>query len=592
MSSQSLDGEDFELRQLAWTNLTQLLRHNPAGVSSQARSFFRVLLQYIQPDNGYKDWPLHWTHPQLSVLRQVALCTLHSMAPSFPKAYEECGGPVLILQFLAGCSDSNLLETGLHHMHQACTASPLLCATWAGQGSMELALAVAADSTWPGRVRRSALLLISVLCRGSTEAAQQFLQLEGVGCLCLELEKLKLVGHEAASLYDFAVLDALWSGIVQSPAALQCFLLADGLGSLLDLLDQAAAALRQLLLTIIADVLGSDSGKHIQATDLFYEWVSSRQQSAGHVILELWRQEEGGRGVASPYCMTCQQRSTCLSPRLAAAAVGTASKNSSDTLYMKVHAIFSQLGFPEAASHVDLPDRATLCAVEHYIALHQGIIWQNMADKFAAEGLDPTEEDQLRIKDNIKRAAGIRRSVKEQQQALLQAHADQLMQAELDFVRAKRAQDERDAEARRYHKDMSNLTVKERLAAKAKREQMLLESFAKEEEAFVFEDGLALEDFSRRPSHAAQDEAMERLTGSPSQAVHNAADLLRKQCSDQKMETRMHSPRSTARGVGNNLQVERRLSDFTGMEGDASDYDDLQRDSASDESDDEGYESD
>lgn len=77
-----------------------------------------------------------------------------------------------------------------------------------------------------------------------------------MGCLCLELEKLKLVGHEAASLYDFAVLDALWSGIVQSPAALQCFLLADGLGSLLDLLDQAAAALRQLLLTIIAGRTG------------------------------------------------------------------------------------------------------------------------------------------------------------------------------------------------------------------------------------------------------------------------------------------------------------------------------------------------
>ena len=43
---------------------------------------------------------------------------------------------------------------------------------------MELALAVAADSTWPERVRRSALLLISVTCRNSTHAAQQFLQLE------------------------------------------------------------------------------------------------------------------------------------------------------------------------------------------------------------------------------------------------------------------------------------------------------------------------------------------------------------------------------------------------------------------------------
>ena len=102
---------------------------------------------------------------------------------------------------------------------------------------------------------------------------------------------------------------------------------------------------------------------------------------------------------------------------------------------MKIHAIFSQLGFPEAAAHMDLPDQATLCAVEHYIALQQGVVWQNMADKFAAEGLDPTEEDQRRIKESIQQAADIRRSVKDKQQALLRAHADQLMQAELDFVR-------------------------------------------------------------------------------------------------------------------------------------------------------------
>ncbi len=70
--------------------------------------------------------------------------------------------------------------------------------------------------------------------------------------LCLELEKLKLMGNEASTLYDFAVLDALWSGIVQSPAALQSFLLADGLGTLLDVVDCGAAALKPLLLTIIA----------------------------------------------------------------------------------------------------------------------------------------------------------------------------------------------------------------------------------------------------------------------------------------------------------------------------------------------------
>ena len=42
---------------------------------------------------------------------------------------------------------------------------------------MELALAVAADTTWPVRVRRTALLLVSVLCRGSPQSAKHFLQL-------------------------------------------------------------------------------------------------------------------------------------------------------------------------------------------------------------------------------------------------------------------------------------------------------------------------------------------------------------------------------------------------------------------------------
>lgn len=120
---------------------------------------------------------------------------------------------------------------------------------------------------------------------------------------------------------------------------------------------------------------------------------------------------------------------------------------------------------------------------------------------------------------------------------------------------------------------------------------MLLESFTKEEEALVFEDELALEAFSRRPSHAAQHETMERLSGSPNQAARDAADSLIKQYPDQKMETRVRSPKATARGVSNNIQVERRMSDFAGMD-DTFDYDDLQRDSASDESDGQGYDSD
>ena len=133
------------------------------------------------------------------------------------------------------------------------------------------------------------------------------------------------------------------------------------------------------------------------------------------------------------------------------------------------------------------------------------------------------------------------------------------------------------------------LPLQERLAAKAKREQMLLDSFIKQEEEPVFEDEdeLVMETFSRRPSHAAQHEIVERLSGSPSQT----ADLLSRQHPEQKFE-RTHSPKAAIRGASSNYNHERHLSEFTGMEGDEDDYDDLQRDSGSDDSSDEDFDSD
>ena len=69
----------------------------------------------------------------------------------------------------------------------------------------------------------------------------------------------------------------------------------------------------------------------------------------------------------------------CAAPRLTGAL-------NPDTLYMKIHAVFSQLGFKLAAAKVSLPDQATLCAVEHWIYMQQGLVWKQMTANFAAEG--------------------------------------------------------------------------------------------------------------------------------------------------------------------------------------------------------------
>lgn len=53
---------------------------------------------------------------------------------------------------------------------------------------------------------------------------------------------------------------------------------------------------------------------------------------------------------------------------------------------MKIHAVISQLGFRPVAERVDLPDQATLCAVEYYMTLQQGLVWEQMSANFAKEG--------------------------------------------------------------------------------------------------------------------------------------------------------------------------------------------------------------
>ena len=149
----------------------------------------------------------------------------------------------------------------------------------------------------------------------------------------------------------------------------------------------------------------------------------------------------------------------------------------------------------------------------------------------------------------------------------------------------------------RLQADRTFIFLQERLAAKAKREQMLLESFVKEEELPVLDDELALEAFNRRPSHtthpshAAQHAIVEHLSRSHSRAAQSAVNLIMKQLPDQKKEAELHLPKAPIRGVSIKFNGIRQLSELPGMKSieydesdfNAADYEDLQRDSGSDD---------
>lgn len=100
------------------------------------------------------------------------------IATACMQEFQSCDGPALVLSFLESCGDIKLMESGLRHMHKACSSNQMLCTTWGALCGIRLALAIAGEGAWPERVRRTALLLTAVLCRGSADAAQHFLQLE------------------------------------------------------------------------------------------------------------------------------------------------------------------------------------------------------------------------------------------------------------------------------------------------------------------------------------------------------------------------------------------------------------------------------
>ena len=79
--------------------------------------------------------------------------------------------------------------------------------------------------------------------------------MQGVPIMYRELEKVKLSGSVEPTLYDFAVLDVVWSGVAQGSDAVQVFLATDGLGALLDILNKGALPMQPVLLTIISGTL-------------------------------------------------------------------------------------------------------------------------------------------------------------------------------------------------------------------------------------------------------------------------------------------------------------------------------------------------
>jgi len=464
--------------------------------------FWDVLLMYVDVHKHMNSsspkeekWQAirRWSDEELIALQKQAIATLHKLAPLDVMAFAEVKGPDILvecLKSLINSSHSQSLLLPLIQMLISLSGLPKLQERFGEIGAIEAASSILSDPSIGDVVREDASTWISMLCRANAGNQGRFRECNGVDRLVSQVRDLRELDPTLPSPRAMSVLNAVWTCVVPNDANLQRFLALDGVESLLDLLDYGNCYMHGVTLSILSDISESEFSHNF-----FDEWISSKNNcSAAHLLLELWRREEDVRqmcreGVISNIARPFSGTGKCRPPLDAPESIYNFSdqkrvadmeriKNSlsGDAMFMKIYSIFKLLGF-ERFESLTGRDGTTLCLVKEYVRFRQGEVWQDIQGAFSESGLEPTENDVQRVESGIEHARLLAAEVREKQTGVLADEAEALRAEERQFYANMIDQRKHEREAKAYKKDRSSLTMKERMEAKRKKEEMLKNSF-------------------------------------------------------------------------------------------------------------------
>ncbi|KAF8067169.1 Cfap69 [Scenedesmus sp. PABB004] len=490
---------DHELKLLLWGALGGAAAAHPAAAAAVVPGLLRALLLVADESAGRGCFAVgRWSPEQLLTLRRAAWQALLQSAPACKQEFLSCGGMAAIVRHLDGCAGG--------------TCSAAAAAAWApragspsgragalaslpGGGVAAAAVqgcfATGAGGSSASRSVELALRLATRLVAGDAALAAACADAGAVPVL-LELLRLPMCADAAAAKAGTLLLLAelcaaggrgCWTRLRD----------ADGVGLLLH------ACAEPVVLSVLADLL-SDA----RARPFFADWScpgplpppagapcapscspslpgpggasarpGAQPVTATQLLLAVWREQDAARGLSGADGLIANPRRPLAGAR-GAAAPGA---RPGAALCPAGHGgerrqLLERLGFAPAAG---LPpaDAAALELVRAYVPLRQGEVWQDIAAEFEATGLTPTEEDSARLTSGVERARVVAAEVRLAQERLLSAAAAEQRAAEHAGYAAMLAQAATDAKAKTWERDGAKLTMRERLAAKARKEDML-----------------------------------------------------------------------------------------------------------------------
>ncbi|XP_071591295.1 cilia- and flagella-associated protein 69 isoform X3 [Heliangelus exortis] len=238
-------------------------------------------------------------------------------------------------------------------------------------------------------IQADIFFILSVLCENDLHRKELF-SYEGVDILIpfIQMDPKKLhsgLGHNSLL---FSALDCLWSCVIGCYVAEDHFLEKHGIFLLLDLLASKQKNLYNIILGILVEFCDNP-----KTTSHINTWRGEEDQTAAHLLIELWRQEELDLGIKrdqhgrivdmkKPIASRFQKQQEVIS--VPANRPSFAIVEISENIRAKLYSLLHKLGFRNLPG-LSAKDFVTLAIIQHYIDFKVGEVWSELCAEIKEE---------------------------------------------------------------------------------------------------------------------------------------------------------------------------------------------------------------
>ncbi|NXU76996.1 CFA69 protein, partial [Oreotrochilus melanogaster] len=461
--------EDFELKKLLF-NLIGVLTKDPCAAQLlNENDVMPALLCYVKPNQkpGFHEW----SAAQYEELQLFAIAILASVAPLLVNKYLSCQGNTLLLVFLEWCigqdpffGQSNSFHgtrgrgNKLAHMRYSLRVLRAVVSLYddavnlnlCDQGAIGQLLDILKYAADKSKEKEDAILLeiqadiffiLSLLCENDLHRKELF-SYEGVDILIpfIQMDPKKLHSGLGHNCLLFSALDCLWSCVIGCYVAEDYFLEKHGIFLLLDLLASKQKNLYNIILGILVEFCDNP-----KTTSHINTWRGEKDQTAAHLLIELWRQEELELGIKrdqhgrivdikKPIATRFQKQQEVIS--VPANRPSFAIVEISENIRAKLYSLLHKLGFRNLPG-LSAKDFVTLAIIQHYIDFKVGEVWSELCAEIKEEFRPvPSNEEALETISEISEDTG-RMVAALQTEVLESQHYQEIQEEEKAYMKIK-----------------------------------------------------------------------------------------------------------------------------------------------------------